>query len=90
LTEKSGRTFTARESVATDGVRFVECRFEGAILVYSGGQPPVFERCSFANASWEFAGAALRTIQLLQAINAAPGGKSFVDDLFAPGAYITG
>ena len=90
MIEKEGRSFTARDSVATDGVRFIDCRFEGANLVYSGGEHPLFERCAFSNASWEFAGAALRTIQLLQAINASPGGNTLVDELFAPGAYLNG
>ena len=90
MAEKRDRTFTQRDSVATDGVHFIDCRFEGANLVYSGGEHPQFDRCSFANASWEFAGAALRTIQLLQTINASPGGRAFIDDLFQPGKILAG
>jgi hypothetical protein len=88
LPEKRDRTFTERDSAATDGVHFIDCRFDRAKLIYSGGAQPSFEGCSFSNATWEFAGAALRTIQLLQSINASPGGKAFVDNLFTPGAYL--
>lgn len=86
MTEKRGLTFTERDSVATDGVTFIDCRFERATLVYSGGEHPRFERCAFSNASWTFAGGALRTVGLLQAINGAPGGDVFVARLLAPAA----
>ena len=86
MSEKRGVTFTGRDTVATDGVTFIDCRFERASLVYSGGEHPRFERCAFSNASWEFAGAALRTVGLLQAINGAPGGGAFVAELLNPAA----
>ena len=84
MSEKRGLTFTERDSVATDGVTFIDCRFERANLVYSGGEHPRFDRCAFSNATWEFAGAALRTVGLLQAINAAPGGDVFIAELLTP------
>ena len=86
MTEKRGLTFTERDTVATDGVTFVDCRFERADLVYSGGEHPRFERCAFSNATWTFAGAALRTVGLLQAINGSPGGSAFIADLLTPAA----
>jgi hypothetical protein len=86
LPEKRGLTFTERDTVATDGVTFVDCRFEGADLVYSGGEHPHFERCAFSNATWTFAGAALRTVGLLRAINGSPGGGAFISGLLNPAA----
>jgi hypothetical protein len=84
MTVKRGLTFTERDSVATDGIHFIECRFERANLVYSGGDHPRFERCAFSNASWTFAGAALRTVELLRAVKSSPGGDAFLADLLAP------
>ena len=86
MTERSGLTFTERDTVATDGITFLDCRFERATLVYSGGEHPRFDRCAFSNATWTFAGAALRTVGLLQAINAAPGGGVFIAELLGPAA----
>jgi hypothetical protein len=86
LPQRLGLTFTERDNVATDGVTFVDCAFEGANLVYSGGEHPRFERCRFSKASWEFAGAALRTVELLRSINASPGGAVFIADLLSPAA----
>ena len=86
MTEKRGLTFTERDTVATDGITFLDCRFERATLVYSGGEHPRFERCAFSRATWTFAGAALRTVGLLQAINASPGGELFIAELIGPAA----
>jgi hypothetical protein len=84
VTERSGLTFTEHDTVATDGVDFVDCRFEGTTLVYDGGDYPRFHRCAFSKASWTFTGAALRTIGVLRAINSSPGGDLFVSDLLKP------
>jgi hypothetical protein len=84
MSERRGLTFGERDRVATDGVTFVDCRFQRATLVYSGGEHPHFERCAFSNATWTFDGPALRTVGLLQAINGAPGGDAFVADLLRP------
>jgi hypothetical protein len=84
LAEQRGVTFTESDNVVTDGTTFIECSFERANLLYSGGEHPRFERCRFSNASWEFGGAALRTTNLLRAINGSPGGDAFIADLLAP------
>jgi hypothetical protein len=86
LSETRGATFTESDTVATDGMTFLDCAFLGANLVYSGGEHPRFERCRFSKASWEFAGAALRTVGLLQAIKSSPGGDAFVAELLTPAA----
>ncbi len=86
MPEKRGLTFTERDTVTTDGTTFVECSFERANLVYCGGDQPRFERCRFSYAGWEFGGSALRTVELLRAINGSPGGAAFIADLLGPGA----
>lgn len=86
MPEKRGLTFTERDTVTTDGITFVECSFERANLIYCGGDQPRFERCRFSYTTWEFTGAALRTVELLRAINGSPGGAAFVADLLGRGA----
>jgi hypothetical protein len=87
MTEFKGRTYSNGEQIEVDGNSFTACRFEKASLRYSGGPHPVFEDCNFSGAGWHFSDSALRTIQLLQQINASPGGPGFLADLFLPGKY---
>jgi hypothetical protein len=89
LTETKNQTFSPSEQVETDGRTFTDCTFNEASLVYSGGEHPKFERCTFHSCGWHFSGAALKTIQFLQQINASPGGQDFLADIFRPGAYLT-
>jgi hypothetical protein len=88
LTDIASRTFAAGEEVETDGNSFADCAFNEAILVYRGGDHPKFERSTFHSCGWRFAGAALKTVQFLQQINASPGGQDFLADLFQPGGYL--
>ena len=81
MPEKRGLTFTEHDTVTTDGTTFVECSFERTTLLYCGGDQPRFERCRFSYATWEFAGAASRTVEVLRAINGSPGGGAFIADL---------
>jgi hypothetical protein len=88
MEEVSGRAFDGGEEVETDGKSFTDCTFESAKLVYSGGDHPFFERCTFgANVSWHFRGPALKTIQFLQRINGDEGGERFIADMFEKGKY---
>jgi hypothetical protein len=82
------RTFTGGEMIETDGVHFSKCHFDGVHLCYCGGEHPAFEDCTFTSVGWFFDGAALRTIQLLQANGNGEGGRTFIEDLFRPGHYI--
>ena len=65
--------------IALDNTAFVRCRFRNAVLVYAGGVPPQIRDCTFENATFEFAGAAGRTLGLLQALSAQ---KSGLRDIF--------
>jgi hypothetical protein len=60
--------------VSLDNTSFVRCRFRRATLIYAGGPPPQIRDCIFENSSFEFAGAAGRTLALLQAISAQSSG----------------
>ena len=86
----SDLTFSNGDIVHVDDGRFVNCTFEQATLVYSGGGHPDFENCAFGTVGWRFEGPALKTIQLLQAIGSSPNGKFFIEDLFEPGKMLAG
>jgi len=89
MAEFRDRTYTGGEQVEVDGHRFVDCTFEKASLRYSGGEHPSFENCTFEDVGWYFTGAALRTIQLLQAQNASDGGAAMIAEIFKPGNYLS-
>jgi hypothetical protein len=85
--EVKGQTLTG--TVDVDDVRFTECVFNGVQLRYGGGELPEFIRCDFDSVSWYFTDAALRTIQLLQVNGSEEGGRAMIDQLFAPGYFIS-
>jgi hypothetical protein len=60
--------------VVLDNVNFEQCRFQGAVLVYRGGLPPTVRNCTFQDVSFEFEGAAGRTLALLQAMSSTSSG----------------
>ncbi len=55
------KTFVSKE-LDVDGKSFVNCTFKQCVFVYSGGNPPVINGCSFDNCRWKFAAAAARTL----------------------------
>jgi hypothetical protein len=66
------QTFTGR--ILIDDMSFERCRFEHAVLVYTGGAPPQIVDCSFHEVSFEFQGAAGRALSFLQALSAPSSG----------------
>ena len=48
--------------VALDGNEYCGCKFVRCTMVYAGGTPPTMVDCLFTQSSWEFDGAAARTI----------------------------
>jgi hypothetical protein len=75
------RTFTDQEltgRVLLDGGTFERCRFRKASLVYIGGAAPTLVSCSFHEVSFEFSGAAGRTVAFLKAMAAPKSGLSSV------------
>lgn len=75
------RTFIDQDltgRVLLDGGTFERCRFKEAALVYVGGEPPSLVNCSFRGVSFEFNGAAGRTVAFLQGMSAPKSGLSSV------------
>jgi hypothetical protein len=70
--EVRGQRLSGR--VVIDNTSFEACAFQDAVLVYSGGGAPSMRDCSFRQVSFEFRGAAGRTMALLQAMSAASSG----------------
>lgn len=67
-----GRTLSGR--IALDGRSFEGCRFQQAVLVYSGGALPHIANCTFDRTTFAFEGAAARSMALLQAMSAHSSG----------------
>ena len=65
-------TLTGR--IVIDGRSFERCRFERAVLIYAGGPPPRIEQCAFDNSTFQFEGAAARSLALLKALSAQSSG----------------
>lgn len=61
-----------------DGESFEACRFQQAVLVYAGGIPPRIANCAFVETTFEFQGAAGRTLAFLQAMAAPSSGLSAI------------
>ena len=53
---------------------FERCTFQNAVLVYFGGVPPRIQDCTFREATFEFGGAAGRSLAFLQALSAQSSG----------------
>lgn len=60
--------------IVLDNTSFEHCSFQAAVLVYYGGVPPSIRDCSFQGVSFEFAGAAGRTLAFLQALSGKSSG----------------
>ncbi len=70
--EVRNQTLTGR--VPLDGRSFDGCRFEQAVLVYSGGPLPRIANCAFDRTTFAFEGPAARSMALLQAMSAPSSG----------------
>lgn len=88
MAEFRNQSLGGAEPIETDGNHYSDCIFTEATFVYRGGAHPRFDRCGFHSCGWRFAGPALKTIQFLQQMNAAPGGDGLLKEIFAPGAYL--
>lgn len=54
------------EPVDIDGKYFFKCKFTRCTLVYSGGDAPSFDKCSFDSPQFSFRGAAGNTLGFMQ------------------------
>ena len=73
-------TIFNHETVMLDGEGFSDCEFRECRLVYSGGEPPSFERCRFDKCEWKFEDRAAHTLAHLKLVWAS-GGKATVQAL---------
>lgn len=73
-------TIFNHETVALDGEHFSDCEFRDCRMVYTGGQPPVFEGCRFDGCDWKFDDAAARTLAHMKVVWGA-GGKAPIQAL---------
>jgi hypothetical protein len=63
--EISGKTVSNAIEVI-DGNQYNDCRFENCTMVYRGGEIPHITGCQFDNCSWQFDGAAERTLLFMR------------------------
>lgn len=56
------------EPVAVEGKAFNACVFNGATLIFSGGEMPSFTNCRFADVSLQFEDAAENTLKFLSGL----------------------
>lgn len=82
MLEHVSETFTDQD-VRLDGRAFVDCRFVGCRLRFSGQQPTRLVRGEFVRCEWIFEAAALNTLMYLQVLyhDAGPGGGELVGDI---------
>ena len=68
--------------VELDGNDYDHCDFRHCVLVYRGGSPPRFARCSFMQSSFRFDDAAGKTLSFLTSLYHG-GFKEYVEQTFA-------
>ena len=70
-------------TIAIDGEEYVDCLFDGTMLVYAGGELPGFERCRFTRIRIGFEAPAARTHALIQAMADPESGlESIFEQMF--------
>jgi hypothetical protein len=71
------------ETVVLDGSEFTECEFRHCNLVYKGHDAVKLEHCHIVGGTWQFEGAALRTVMLLKGLYlTGHAGKEVVEAIF--------
>lgn len=77
-----------QETIALDGENFSDCEFRKCRLIYSGGEPPVFDGCKFDHCDWRFEGPAGRTLEHLKVVwgaGAKPTVQALIKDITGAG-----
>jgi hypothetical protein len=67
------------EPLLVDGRIFVSCRFNGTKLIYTGDADVSFFGCSMTNVSFDFSGAAGRTLKMLQTFYSFEASRPLVE-----------
>jgi hypothetical protein len=69
------------ETLAVDGKRFEDCRFDEVTFTFGGGSLPTFSNCTFTHVALRFDSAAARTLMFLSGLR--KGGFALaVDEVF--------
>lgn len=70
------------DRVETDDTMFHQVTFDGAELVYRGGNPPAFDRCRFLDVTFTFEDSAASTLDYLRLLSEAnPTVQTMIADL---------
>jgi hypothetical protein len=79
----TGQNFRQQE-IHMDFNQFINCVFDGCLLIYHGYGAIHMEGCSFINVRWTFADAAANTVSFMAALytGAGEGGKKLIDSTF--------
>jgi hypothetical protein len=73
------RNETLTGELYLDGNVYIDCDFQNARMVFTGGGlPPAFENCRFDNSDFVFDGAAGRTLGFLKAMAPARTNMRYV------------
>lgn len=64
MTTFKNKTFK-NDEIVVDGNEYIDCRFDNCVLVFEGGEPPVFSGCRFSNIKIQLQGDASRTTSYL-------------------------
>jgi hypothetical protein len=70
MAHTESRAIFADRTVHLDGTRFDQCTFEGCRLVFSGGEGPIFFRCTFNNVRVAVEAHARHTVAFFQLLSA--------------------
>ncbi len=79
--DHDGKSWTDVSEVI-DGNKYTNCRFERCTMVYKGGELPHMSHCHFESCSWQFAGAAERTLVFMRHMyqGMGQGGKDLIEE----------
>lgn len=67
MTTFQNKTFTS-EDIAVDNNRYDDCTFDSCTLIFEGGTPPVFNRCTFQAIKIQLKGSAAQTTAYLNSL----------------------
>lgn len=68
-------------TVHVDGKHYKKCTFQDCVMIYGGGELPVFENTDILNSRWQLTEGANRTIELLRSLY-ANGLQAQIEQLF--------
>jgi len=55
-----------RKLLYVDGIHFIDCELRYCILLYNGGDIPIFDGSNLEGCVWQFTGPAARSFELIE------------------------